>query len=308
MLFDKLCGLAERHLHTMLPILEQAALFHFPGRPHEFLSQYRDQINYDQANELFHLPFPIVALEDDASVCILMDTQKGQFGLDGRRYFVDMISASNDPENYSRSTLDNIMPPEEIGPARQYLIDNFNDPYFVNCGYLEQMHYEPKTGNMTTHGVVTASYMLNKKKLIAEYGQEDLQKLPEGMIHDSMRNPVTAYEELIMLSNPKYFILEETPAREPKKKKKARKIPRSHQRSLFTYLKPADIRQKLGLEHPGPDHKRNSPVPHERRKHLRRLRKESGYKENKVVPVKACWIGASEKVIKNRRYRVRLDL
>ncbi len=111
-----------------------------------------------------------------------------------------------------------------------------------------------------------------------------------------------------MLSNPKYFILEEGPASEPKKKNKAGKIPRSQQRSLFTYLKPADIRQKLGLEYPGPDQKRNSPVPHERRKHLRRLRKESGYKEDKVVPVKACWIGACEKVVKGRRYKVRLDL
>ncbi len=308
MLFDKLCGLAERHLPTMLYVLDQAALFHFPGRPHEFLTQQRDRIDYDQANELFHLPFPIVALEDDASVCILMDTEKDQFGLGGRRYFIDMISASNDPENYSRSTLDNIMPPEEVGLARQYFVDRFNDPYFVNCGYLEQMHYEPKTGHMTSHGKVTSSYMLNKKSLIAEYGYEELQKLPEGMIYDCMRNPVTAYEELIMLSNPKYFILEEGPAREPKKKNKAGKIPRSQQRPLFTYLKPADIRHKLGLEDPGPDRTRNSPVPHERRKHLRRLRKESGYKEDKVVPVRACWIGTSEKVISNRKYKVRLDI
>jgi hypothetical protein len=150
--------------------------------------------------------------------------------------------------------------------------------------------------------------MLNKKQLIAAYDEDQLQQMPEGMIHDCMRNPVTAYEELIMLTNPKYFILEDSPAKEPKQKKGSKKIPRSHQRPLFTFLKPADIRHKLGLEHPGPERTRNSPVPHERRKHLRRLRKESGYKEDKVIPVKACWIGASEKTVKGRRYRVRLDL
>ena len=127
-------------------------------------------------------------------------------------------------------------------------------------------------------------------------------------IKETLRNPITAYEELIMLSNPKYFILEDSPAKEPKQKKGSRKIPRSHQRPLFTYLKPADIRQKLDLEHPGQDQTRNSPVPPERRKHLRRLRKESGYKEDKVIPIKACWIGTSEKMVKGRRYRVRLDL
>jgi hypothetical protein len=77
---------------------------------------------------------------------------------------------------------------------------------------------------------------------------------------------------------------------------------------MFTFLQPVDIRRKLGLEHPGQDRTRNSPVPHERRRHLRRLRKESGYKEDRVVPVKACWIGASENMVKGRRYRVRLDL
>jgi hypothetical protein len=308
MLFDKLCGLAERHLPHLIPTLEQAALFHFPGRPHEFLTAQRDQIDYDQANNFFHLPFPVVALEDHASVCLLMDAEENQSGLKGRRYFVDLIAASNDSENYTSSTLDSMMQPEEAALTKQDILQRFDNPYVVNCGYLEDMHYNPETAQMVSHGVITVSYLLNKKELFGVNDQDDLRDLPGNMVKDILRNPVTAHEELIMLTNPKYFILEDSPAKPPKQKKGSKKIPRSHQRPLFTYLKPADIRQKLGIEHPRQDQTRNSPVPHERRKHLRRLSKESGYKEDKVVPVKACWIGTSEKEVKGRRYRVRLDL
>ena len=308
MLFDKFCGLAERHLSHLIPILEQAALFHFPGRPHEFLTAQRDQIDYDQANELFHLPFPVVALEDDASVCILMDSEEGQLGLEGRRYFLDMMSTDTDAGNFNWSAARTGVNPEEAAVAQVEFADHFNNPFVINCGYLEDMHYQPGTGRMISHGVLTSSYVLNKKELISVYDQNDIRDLPQAMVNDILRNPVTAHEELIMLTNPKYFILEDSPAKPPKQKKGSKKIPRSHQRPLFTYLKPADIRQKLGIEHPGQDRTRNSPVPHERRKHLRRLRKESGYKEDKVVPVKAYWIGTSEKEVKGRRYRVRLDI
>ncbi len=308
MLFDKLCGLAERHIPALIPTLQQAALFHFPGRPHDFLPQLKDQIDYDQANELFYLPFPVVALEDDASVVILMDSENGQLGLQGRRYFLDMMSTSSDTGNYNWTASGTGFRQEDAAVAQQEFVEHFNSPYVINCGYLEDMRYQSGTGRMISHGMVTSSYILNKKEFIAKYDQDDIRELPQNMVNDILRNPVTAHEELIMLTNPKYFILEEAPVKELKQKKNSKKVPRSHQRPLFTYLKPTDIRQKLGLEHPAPDRTRNSPVPHERRRHLRRLRKESGYKEDKVVPVKASWIGTSEKVVKGRKYKVRLDL
>jgi hypothetical protein len=306
--FDKLCGLAERHLPHLIPLLEQAALFHCPGRPHEFLPEHKDRIDYDQANNLFQLPFPLVAMEDDASVCLLMDSEKDQIGLEGRRYFVDMMSTDTDTANYNWSAAQTGVSSEEAAAVKEDFAARHNSPYVITCGYLEDMHYEPETGRMVSHGVVTASYILNKKEIIEAYDQDAIRNLPTAMVNDLLRNPVTAHEELIMLSCPEYFILEESPAKTIKQKKGSRKIPRSHQRSMFTFLQPVDIRRKLDLEHLGQDRTRNSPVPHERRRHLRRLRKESGYKEDKVVPVKASWIGASEKEVKGRRYRVRLDL
>jgi hypothetical protein len=257
---------------------------------------------------MFQLPFPVVAMEDDASVCLLMDSERDQIGLEGRRYFVDMMSTDTDTANYNWSAAQTGVSSEEAAAVKEEFAARYSNPYVITCGYLEDMHYEPGTGRMVSHGVVTSSYILNKKEIIEAYDQDAIRNLPAAMVNDLLRNPVTAHEELIMLSCPEYFILEESPAKTIKQKKGSRKIPRSHQRSMFTFLQPVDIRRKLGLEHPGQDRTRNSPVPHERRRHLRRLRKESGYKEDRVVPVKACWIGASENMVKGRRYRVRLDL
>ena len=151
MLFDKLCGLAERHLPHLIPILDQAALFHFPGRPHEFLTAQRDQIDYDQANELFYLPFPVVALEDDASVCILMDSEEGQLGLEGRRHFVDMMSTKTDAGNFNWSYSRTGVRPEEAAGVQQDFVDRFNNPYIMNCGYLEDMHYQSGSRRLVSY-------------------------------------------------------------------------------------------------------------------------------------------------------------
>jgi hypothetical protein len=38
------------------------------------------------------------------------------------------------------------------------------------------------------------------------------------------------------------------------------------------------------------------------------LKKESGYKENKIVVVNSSWVGPSEKIENGKKYKVRLDL
>jgi hypothetical protein len=77
---------------------------------------------------------------------------------------------------------------------------------------------------------------------------------------------------MTLLSNPKYFILEESPTKESKKAKKGKKIPRSHDRPKYVHLKPNEIRKRLSIEKPS-EQKRSSPIPHERRRHLRRPKK-----------------------------------
>lgn len=303
MLFDKLCGLVERYFPFMSSYFHNAALFHFPGIPHNFLTEIKNEINYNEANELFSLPFPVVAIEDNASVTVLMDTQKDQIGLHGERHFIDMFCID---EKFGENTNERMRSREEIQDVKKEIYENFGVSYSVSMGSIYSIHYKDGSGRLSCDGFVSSIYLLNKKKIIYHHEIKNKHDMDDS-VKEALRNPITAYEELIMLSNPKYFVLEESPATENKRQKKDKKIPRSEQRPIFTYLKPNEIRKKLNLKHPETG-ERNSPAPHERRKHLRRLRKESGFKEDRIVPVKASWIGASEKVVGNKRYRVRLDI
>lgn len=50
---------------------------------------------------------------------------------------------------------------------------------------------------------------------------------------------------------------------------------------------------------------RKSPIPHERRRHPRRLSAEGGhFKETRIAIIPAVWIGESEKVVGNKRFDI----
>ena len=85
-----------------------------------------------------------------------------------------------------------------------------------------------------------------------------------------------------------------------------RRIARTHERPSYTILKPHEIRERMKL--PMPVGKR-AVTPHERRSHLRTLRSEFFRPTNRgrQILIPASWIGPSESVVGNRRYRVMLD-
>lgn len=119
---------------------------------------------------------------------------------------------------------------------------------------------------------------------------------------------------IVCVSTPKNFILEEVPKGFEKVAAKNKKALRTHQRPLYTILRPFAIREKLGLKTPVHEEKRTatgrkSPTPHERRRHTRRISSAGGhFKQDKEIVIEATWIGPSEAVVGNKRYKVRLDL
>lgn len=109
-----------------------------------------------------------------------------------------------------------------------------------------------------------------------------------------------------LVNTDKHFVLEEAPkgyVETPKPKK----ILREHQRPKYTVLAPMAIRRKLGIA-PAEAEGHKSPAPHERRRHKRRLRKSSGYKEDRDIIIEATWVGVSEVAVGNKVYKVRLDI
>lgn len=109
-----------------------------------------------------------------------------------------------------------------------------------------------------------------------------------------------------LVNTDKHFVLEEAPkgyVETPKPKK----ILREHQRPKYTVLAPMAIRRKLGIA-PAEADGHKSPAPHERRRHKRRLRKSSGYKEDRDIIIEATWVGVSEVSVGSKVYKVRLDI
>src|SRR5210317_1637656 len=101
MLFDKMLGIAERHLDFLIPTMKQAKLFLFPERPDKILPKELQENMVNLIKEDFRLPFPVVAIEDPANCIFLIDRYKGQSGLtEEPRAFIEINSSDTDISNY----------------------------------------------------------------------------------------------------------------------------------------------------------------------------------------------------------------
>ena len=71
MIFDDLANMIERWLPAWKPMVDQAMLFHWPVNPHEAMPA--EQPDPGKAMLQFVLPYPVIALEDNASCVVLID-------------------------------------------------------------------------------------------------------------------------------------------------------------------------------------------------------------------------------------------
>jgi len=166
----------------------------------------------------------------------------------------------------------------------------------------------------------THSYTNYSKRfsVIGNKGQEWIDPLssPDDFRRESKRlreymGPLLG--RIMMFNNPKFFVVEDTPPTYKAEVARRKRRPRlgarpwpSGVRKTYTFLTPAKIRERMRL--PGML-KGLAPSSHERRRHLRRLRSPKfTHKQGQVVIVKACWVGPSEAVVDNHRYRVLLDV
>jgi len=311
MIFDKFCGFVEKYGHhfkklDLKEIAREAKLFYLPYIPHEITAQF----NFKEMDwDLFHLPYPITAIEDKTSLIILIDQKENQLGISDFRYVIDFSTYKygKTHEHYDYRYKDNI----------DFQSSNFLDIIIqeklesLTIGELrhEKVHFD--SGKYELYGGIYEAGLSKQKKhftmAVTLNTPIDMnQNTPEvEMAKNTSRNASCAIEELGCIYTSNKFILKTSPTAP---QKKGKKIPRSNSRPIFSILSPKEIRETMQIEHPQSDKKRNSPVPHERRRHFRRLRKESGYKEDKIIVVNATWIGTSEKTIGNKRYKVMLNI
>lgn len=302
MLFDKFCSVVEQHFPELRGIAEQAKLFVFEKAPHLVLKKNAGA-DYREFENIFALPFRVTAIEDPASLIVLIDKEEDAVGFGPCRGFIELLPWNNDESAFAESNL-------PIRDMKRIMSQGMtlDEP---SCFLLSIGEFSDITcldSSVNVKGSMLKIIMGDKHKLHTTIVCKELPlDVQQTIAMQGIRNAVTAVEELLTLSSRTNFILEDSPARI---KAQTKKIPRSHQRPKYTILSAKAIRSKLGLADPViVSGSKKSPMPHERRRHLRRLSSDGGhFKESKVIVIPACWVGPSEKVVGRKIYKVRLDI
>lgn len=333
MLFDLLAALVDRHLPSARPFLHDARLFDFPIRPHEALPKDFTPEQVAFFSEHFFLPFHAVAAEDKASVVVLVDSEREQKGLAGRRYFVECVPCHDvDPEAWRPEERELIR--ARLGPDS----DLPPDTAVVSAGFIEGMHFgadhqfgftgEIGTAILAHPAAIMLSFNQERQRTEAYLKASDPAKHlrgesraveEEAMRAATLRNVAVAMQEIMLVNTPERFIVEDLSPeafraglRAEKRERRARDpkttpVLRSPARPIYVLLKPDEIRERFHFPTPDGGLKR----AHERRRHLRTYPDDPArwpQAHGRVVIVPATWVGPSEVKVNKRRYRVMLDV
>lgn len=282
MIFDKMARAIESSGDSdLLYLAKEARLFHFPDDPLTKKEYTEEQAAWLREN--FVLPFPVTAVEDRAS-CVIISGGEGDVGICGRlRTFVEYLPPNRDSSMFTAT-------PEWM---RGIIPDGIGTLLIAKMR-VESIDSE-RTRMACAGGAAWATDA--KDRVITPSIPQDGEESSCGA-----SNWQYALLQLAGLNGPNRFILEAEPVGAPKH---IPPIPRSHQRPIYTLLKPGEIRARLGIAEPAGC---PSPRPHERRAHTRTFRSSFFTRmRGKTVVIPATWVGPSEKRVKNHYYRVLLD-
>ena len=334
MVFDTLCAVASKFLPVACPWLHDARLFDFPYRSHEVLPAAFDDAGRAVLRDHFFLPFPVVAIEDTASVIVLVDTEPEQRGLTQPRYFVECVPMrAGDADEFRPDQRAQI---EALDKATAKLPPN---TVTVTVGRISNVTFLPETEQLQFDGSVAVALLATPDRIVLNLKKEEgrtaqyLKSADPAMVgrghkreaeetrmsESAMRNVAVAMQEVMYLNTPNRFIVEDTPTsflryeqRMQAKKRRnqdptKRRVLRSAERPTYILLTPDEIRAQFNFPTPAGTVKR----AHERRRHLRTYPDDPARwpkAHGRTVVVPASWVGPNERKTKTRRYRVLLDI
>ena len=284
MLFDRLCRAAERHecLDFLRHWLNVARLFAFDDDGTVPAPKQADQ---------FALPFAVTAVNSGERACTIFHQQADDWTTGHQFLFAyDLLRLMQHFSQIGQP----VVPPS----VAQSL--SFNPPLML-----------------VAHGTCRLEADCNGYRLVVGFYKnrqwyikgDGIWVFPcENHSLDTQQSIVASIQHsAVMVSainDPQRFVLEQSPVRERHWDK--HRILRSHDRPQYTILKPQEIRQRLGL--PPPEEPGTSKCPHERRGHFRTFHSERFvYVKGQRKWIDAMWIGPSESIVRNTRYRVVLD-
>jgi hypothetical protein len=310
MIFDKLCGLVERQLPEFRKYVEGARLFHFAGTPHEFLPNRFEEIEFLREN--FYLPFRTVALEDNASVILIQDPEPNMRGLQPMRFYLECLPL---PKEGNDAAFDEkrlgIMTPDTRKEVLQWASTFPEERFNINWGFIRIALLEQPGARMVTRveGSVQETMLVSKSEVFYRLDYAQIMQTPDAHVlkQSALINAKVAMEELVIMNQPKNFVLEIAPTN-TKHTSKSGKIMRSGDRPIYMILPPKEIRNRMSL--PDPQMQAGRTVaPHERRAHTRTYRNARFVNmQGRQVVIPATWVGKSEAVIGKKVYKVLLDM
>ncbi|HET6250893.1 MAG TPA: hypothetical protein VFE47_24605 [Tepidisphaeraceae bacterium] len=106
MIFDALGKIAGNWLADIKPLVDRAVLLHLPVTPHKVLPRQQDLEAMSEVSINFRLPYPITAVEDNASCVVLIDPQPNLKGLAENRLFIECVPLDGDERHYNDTPLE----------------------------------------------------------------------------------------------------------------------------------------------------------------------------------------------------------
>lgn len=289
MQFDKIAGCLERHKKSLAKKLEKSRLFICPesevkvarARIKEFCEDKKD---VDEVALRLRLPFPYTAVEipeynyvtvfyefepeEKASIARII---KQEWGMEPAVLYGYIYGCFGDKNDWivceGTIMIEKHAPGEYDGSARSYI--------------LKAVGHDPLSG----------------------YRDINMGENPElARLHNEEFSPlaIQAMTGLFHLNASGDFVVEKTPRRDNKKKRKKHKrsiVKRTEERPHYIFVKP-----NKALEFFNPGGWGNKRTPHARRGHLRR------YQDGKITWVRATWVGLQQRTDKKARYKIMLDV
>lgn len=298
MLFDLACRVAERQVPELERVLRRVALFLLPAAPHTFLPKSWEEDEAEFYQENFFLPFPMIAIEDTASLTLLMDIEEGAVGSDKPRNFIevmDMHMTNLDAFREHGSA--------EEAEALQLMSQMPKESLCIAFGNLCVL-IKPG-GKVLTAGTVERVVVATPDKVICDV-LGDFRELGghDAVDKPALRNATTAWQEVMYLNNPERFVVQVVNTGAAKKASGSQKIKRAHQRPHYILMSVGELRKTLGVY----DHTDRHQSSHWRKRHFRRLVADRFVnKKGQVVIVKQAWIGPEEATVGKKHYKVLLD-
>lgn len=300
MIFDTLCGVVERHAPSLRTYLDDAALFFLDAAPHDILDKSVTAEELQFLDENFHLPFPVIAIEDAASCVILADNEPKQIGLGTERTFIECQRCNN-----VAASMFGLDVQAEIQAAQR-------DTHFPEGTAIVSVgRIKPEAGTdgkWLVSGVLQACFVANSESVLIDPQKIELMgdEVWQQLVQSALRNAMTAIEEVRYFNTPNRLVFETRPLNHTVYA--TSQILRSHDRPIYSLLTPEQITEAIKND---PPNGMASSMYVDATKRSRQWRAISSIRVAngaKSVVVPAEWIGPVEARGAKREYRVRLDL